>query len=381
MLKVLLIVGKNIESGGVEAYLLNTLSQINRNDIQIEVLVPGMIISEKITERLRSLGCSFQVLNITQTGIKENCALIGCIKTVISSKRYDVVHVNTTNLRVEAICLILARRENVKVRIAHSHGTLLKASIVKETIRNVFRKIIVNNANEFLACSHAAAEALVGEKNSDKVKIARNGIKVKDYKFNREIRDKIRTLYEWNDRFVIGMIARISPEKNHLFMLCVMKQLVEKENRSLLVVIGTGDASYENQVKEEVGRLGLQANVQFMGEQDNINELLQGIDLHILPSIREALGIVNIEAQAAGLHCICSDRVPKEADITGLVEFISLENGADYWAERILQHDNDYERRDTSETIRKQGYDITSSVQILDKVYHTYVNKLDHSLT
>lgn len=370
MLKALLVVGNNIESGGVEAYLLNVLNHINRKDIEFKILVPGEIVSEGIANKFRELGCSFCVLHISETGLKANKKFIRYIKGILSSEFYDIVHINTANLRIEAICLTSARKNGVVIRLAHSHGTLLKKSFIKETARSLLRRIIVRNASVIMACSTAAAESLVGKKYIDRVKIAKNGIDAEKYRFNKEVRQNIRRKYGWNNRYVVGIIARITPEKNHIFLLEVMRRLVQIDEKSFLVIVGTGDKTYENSVKENIKKFKLEEHIQFLGEIDNVNEILQGIDLCVLPSIREALGIVNIEAQAAGLHCVCSDRVPREVDVTGLVEFISLEKSKEYWADRMSKYNNGYNRTYTTDTIRKHGYDITTSAEIVDKIYH-----------
>ena len=371
MIRILLVEGNNMEAGGVEAYLLNVLTQIKRDNLEIDILVPGRIVSEDTGNRFRSLGCYIQELHIKSGRFEETIGLFSKLKKYLDINKYNIIHVNTANLRVEAICAILAKRKGIKTRIAHSHGTLLPGSAMKELARNLLRSVVVHSATDFLACSLSAAEALVGKKHCPEVEIARNGIKTKDYKFDSQVRRKIREKNGWENRFVIGFIARLSPEKNHLFMLQVVKQLTLNNKRVLLVIIGTGDKKYEQKIRSETEKLNLLGHVQFLGERNDVNELVQGVDFHVLPSIREALGIANIEAQAAGLHCICSDRVPREADVTGLVDFVPLEKGADFWAKCIEQYDNGYERKDTTNMIIGKGYDITCSAKIIDRIYNS----------
>lgn len=374
MIDILLIVSNNIESGGVEAYLMNVLTHINRDDLNIDILVPGEIVSQEIASKFRRIGCNIIEAHLNIGSFKGNFELSKTIGRLLDEKFYDVVHVNTANLRVEVIGLHQAKIHQVSLRIAHSHGTLIEGSFVKETVRNVLRKMIFSSATDFLACSSSAAEALVGKKHSSMIKIVRNGINAVDYKFNIRKRENIRREYGWSDRFVIGFIARISPEKNHLFFLNVLQEIVKQDNTVLLVVVGTGNKEYVNQLRDKVRHLNLENNSQFLGEKSNISELVQGMDIHVLPSKREALGIVNIEAQASGMRCICSDRVPKEADVTGLIDFIPLEADIDFWARKILEYRCGYERMDTTDKIIESGYDITSSSRVLDHIYNSALN-------
>lgn len=367
MIRILLVEGRNMEAGGVEAYLLNVLSNLKRDNFKISILVPGKIVSHVIAERFQSFDCDIYELHIRPN---KSIDFLLKLNRHLTTNKYDIIHVNTANLRVEALCLSMAKRKGIVTRIAHSHGTLFSDSIIKEAARNILRRIIVRSATNTLACSLAAAEALVGKKCSHEVLIAKNGIKAKEYKYDPQKRIKIREQNGWNDRFVIGFIARISPEKNHFFMLQVVKNLVLKNKQVLLAIVGVGDESYEKQVRDQAKRMKLIDNVQFMGERNDVNELVQGMDVHVLPSTREALGIVNIEAQASGLHCVCSDRVPKEADVTGLVDFIPLEKGPDFWAKSIEKYYNGYNRKDTTGMIIAKGYDITYSAKIIAEIYN-----------
>lgn len=371
MVKILLVEGKNMEAGGVETYLLNVLSQIRRNNLVIDVLVPGKIVSETIADRFRSFECRILELHMKQQGsLKETMIFINKLKRYLSKNKYDVIHVNTGNLRVEAVCLALAKQEGVATRIAHSHNVTLPGSTAKEIVRKAFRAVILQCATDFLACSPEAADTLVGEKHCGKVQIAKNGINADDYRFDPCVREKIRKENGWDGRFVVGCIARIALQKNQLFMLQVVKKMALENAKVLLAMVGKGDDEYEQQVKEEVKELDLDGNVQFLGERNDINELVQGMDLHVLPSNWEGLGIVNIEAQASGLRCVCSDRVSREADVTGLVEFIPLEKGPDFWADRLARYNNGYERKDTADMIKEKGYDVNSSAQIIGRIYN-----------
>ena len=95
------------------------------------------------------------------------------------------------------------------------------------------------------------------------------------------------------------------------------------------------------------------------------------MDAFVMPSLFEGLGIALIEAQASGLKCITSANVvSSEADVTDLLERISLDKPATFWANHILQSDYfQYERRNTIEDIKAAGYDITDQVIKLEEFY------------
>ena len=92
------------------------------------------------------------------------------------------------------------------------------------------------------------------------------------------------------------------------------------------------------------------------------------MDLFIFPSLFEGLGIVVVEAQAAGLNCIVSDQIPDEAIITKLVKKVSLSKSPEYWGERAIEKINS-QREDTSKLIKDAGYDIKDTTKWLEKFY------------
>lgn len=115
--------------------------------------------------------------------------------------------------------------------------------------------------------------------------------------------------------------------------------------------------------------MGLKNNVIFTGIRSDIPDLLQAMDVFVFPSNFEGLGIVAVEAQAAGLKCIVSDRIPKEAFVTDLIEEVSLKQTKDIWAAEILKLNNRYERTNTYKEISEAGYDIKSSALWLENFY------------
>ena len=91
--------------------------------------------------------------------------------------------------------------------------------------------------------------------------------------------------------------------------------------------------------------------------------------MFLFPSLYEGLGIVAVEAQASGLHTICSNVIPREVELTDLVDFVSLDKSAEEWADIVLKYNNGYKREDVTEEIVKAGYDIHDTAQQLQEVY------------
>ena len=126
----------------------------------------------------------------------------------------------------------------------------------------------------------------------------------------------------------------------------------------------------ENKIKEQVKKLNLEKKVIFLGTTDKVEDYLQVMDIFPFPTRFEGLGIVAIEAQAAALKVIASDKVPKEAKISDYLEYFSLEKNSKEWAKTILEYRNGYERKNMVKEIEKAGYSIQNSAKELEKIYN-----------
>ena len=124
-----------------------------------------------------------------------------------------------------------------------------------------------------------------------------------------------------------------------------------------------------DKVKKKVIELGLSDSVIFLGSRNDVNNLYSAMDCLILPSRFEGLGIVLIEAQAAGLYCYVSDVIPKEVEITNLVKFISLNESPLTWANEVNKNKRVLQRNNVINELRNSRYDINNEIKILENIY------------
>ena len=126
------------------------------------------------------------------------------------------------------------------------------------------------------------------------------------------------------------------------------------------MLVGQGEG--EEAIRQKVADLGMTENVMFMGVRSDVNKLLQAMDIFVLPSHFEGLGMVLIEAQAAGLPCITSKAVvPDVVNITGNVDFVSLDDGAAIWTETVNNDlKKNIDRTEGTKLLTEAGYDIST---------------------
>lgn len=121
-------------------------------------------------------------------------------------------------------------------------------------------------------------------------------------------------------------------------------------------------------MEEKCRQLGIDGSVRFMGNRKDAERFYQAMDFFLLPSFFEGLPGVLVEAQAAGLRCLVSDTVTKEAKATDLVTYLSIEEPPARWAEEIIRQ-ADYARRDTAQELREAGFDVRTQAQGYRRFY------------
>ena len=131
-------------------------------------------------------------------------------------------------------------------------------------------------------------------------------------------------------------------------------------------------------MREKSDALGVLPSVVFTGVRSDVPALLSAFDVLALPSFYEGMPNVVIEAQAAGLTCVVSDTVTRQADVTGLVEFLPIDN-AEAWA-KALESAAGVERPDARKSMAAAGYDVSSEAKkFVGLVYGTAVMKSELS--
>ncbi len=165
---------------------------------------------------------------------------------------------------------------------------------------------------------------------------------------------------------MVGHVGRFCFQKNHEFLIDIFAEVFKRRKDAVLLLVGDGPLM--ESAREKARRMGLVGAVRFLGVRDDVDRLYQAMDVFVLPSRYEGLGIVNIEAQVAGLPCVVSDRVPEEARVTENLQFLPLNDGVKAWAERMLG----IEKRDRRTAVYRsqfEKFDIAAQETILSVFY------------
>lgn len=346
--------------GGIEAYLINQYRHFDKEKFQCDFIKQGnkkMAHQEEILE-----GGSF-IYTICERRKKPFKSLLDSIRLMYCiAGKYDVFVMNFGGIPNCGMMLFLAYLARIPRRIVHAHGSALevKRNFLKRCIDKLDYFFVERFATDYWACSVSAGKFMF--KNAD-IKVIKNGIDADKFKFNALTRKLERNrLNIIDDCMVIGSIGRITPIKNYLFLIDVFNELHRIYTNSKLVIVGNfaseENLKYVKDLMMHIEYYGLSDDIVLHPYTENIANLYQAFDVFVMTSIKEGLSLVSIEAQAAGLPCLLSTGIPKEAIIiSNNVKQLSVTESPKFWAEGILELYYKVQRYDTSNLVKKAGFD------------------------
>lgn len=196
----------------------------------------------------------------------------------------------------------------------------------------------------------------------------KNAIDSQQFIANENTRREVKQELGLENKFVVGHVGRLHPQKNHDFLIEVFAEIKKKKPDAELILVGTGPL--EEKVRSKVADMGLIENVQFLGNRKDMNRIYQAMDIFVFPSLFEGLGIVAIEAQAAGVPIVCSEGLPPETDITPIYRKLMLSDGAEKWAEAAIEMaQSSKAHTNMQKYIIDAGFDMSATAKNMEKYY------------
>lgn len=349
------------DHGGIESRLLDWYKEIDREKYQFDLIKTTVSHENKLIDEFRELGG--KVYTIPKFSPKNYNKFKSKISEIFSNNNYNVVHCHSPS--TGNFILKIAKKYRVPIRIMHARTNQFDKSTSFLLYRKYLKRKTLKNSNVYLACSKSAGEWMFGKTN--KFEVIKNGIYVNHFKYNLEKRIQIRKQLKLGNAIVIGYVSRLSPSKNHLLLLDIVKDMrVRGKNIKLLII---GDGPYKGEIIKKIKYLEIEENVMLLGQVNNVNDYYQAMDFFIFPSEYEGFGTVAIESQASGLKTLVSDRVPTDVDLTKLVERVSLSAELSEWIDAI-ESNYPYLRYDTSQEVIDAGFDVKESVRKLESIYN-----------
>lgn len=351
---------QRMEAAGVQVLLMNIYRNIDRTKVQFDFLVHY---TEKqfYDEEIEMLGGHIYRLSVREDyNLIKYCADLNTFFN--EHTEYKIVHGHMHFLG--AIYLYIASKHGVPVRIAHSHTNNVQKD-AKKLIKAIMNNLYGKYATNLFACSSEAGKYMFGE---SQFRVINNAIEIGKFEFKQENRIRLRKELNIDDKFVIGCVGRFEIQKNQKFSLKIFEEILKINPASVLLFIGSG--SMEKEIKYIAYKKNIESSVIFLGNRSDVAELYHAMDVFLFPSIFEGLGIVGVEAQAAGTPIVCTDTLPREINISPLIYRISLNESPEKWAKKVEEAANNVmAHTDMKKFIVDANYDISLLAKEMQDFY------------
>ena len=365
MIKVLYVNGGVLDMGGISSYMMNFYRHFDKNTIHIDFLTQGMGKNLYIEELNKEGSIVYQIPNKSKNLIKN---VQGMYK-IIKKGEYDIVHAHAD--AGNGLILYLSKLAGVKIRISHSHSTnFYTQSKIKQFLNTIQKKSIVRNATHFWRCSKEACEWLYPS-NRDYL-IVNNAIDLTKFKFDLGKRESIRReLGLCTKSIALCQIGHFNYIKNQEYSIKVVEKILTIKKESLdikLFFIGDGEEREKIEIlaKKSIAK----ENIIFLGKREDVFNIIQGMDVLLLPSKFEGFPVTIVESQAAGLFSLVSEKVTKECCFDNhLVKILSIDiDSVDEWAHECICIPA-FKREEGESLVRRAGFDIEIEASKLQRRY------------
>ena len=352
-MKRLLCIVSSMDTGGAETFLMKMYRQMDRTQYQMDFIA---VTSKEghYDKEIRNMGG--KIYNVSLHS-KHPIKAYTEIKKIVNQGKYKYV-LKLLGSPVGVVDLLAAKAGGATQLCARSCIGAFHESRLKKAINIPLRKILCNISTVKFAPSDLAARYTFGDRayENNEVIMLHNALDLDVFRYSEEKRRAVRREFGLEGAFVVGHVGRFTSQKNHKFLLDIFRSVLSSNSKLLLV--GTGPLQQE--IKEKCVENNIANEVIFAGVRDDIPALLSAFDVFVLPSLYEGMPNTCIEAQASGLRCYISDTITRQADITGNVEYLPIDN-VDIWTQCILTRSK-IDRVSVNDRLKGTDYDIKKEI-------------------
>lgn len=378
----------SLAMGGAETWLMALLKYFREAEddlpvrVKLDVLLTG---GEKarFDDEAEALGARLFYLRFTRQNLLQ---FITQFRRILSDGHYDAIHDHQDY--AAGFRFLMGLGCLPPVRVAHVHNTSIQiagynASLLRRLTFAKAKKHLARSATHVTSTSERMLREfgfLHPHFNAINRSVVHCGFDTSDFRGdNRMLHSQLAEEFGWtNEAKIILFVGRLDDpagpdlhRKRPDFALEVARDCIAKDSRVRMIMAGSGDR-VRRELEGQVERWGLRDKIRLTGIYPDVTRLMLGSDLFLFPALEEGLGMVVVEAQAAGLRVLTSTGVPEESMvIPEIVEFKTLEDGVASWANetlRLLSLDRP-DARACNLAVRKSAFSIENSARKLLEIY------------
>jgi len=330
---------ENLDKGAVENWLVNVFIESRKTRPEWEWTFYCILGKEgRLDEKVKEAGG--KIIH-SPYWINQKYHFLKHLRHTLKTGQYDVIHSHHDYL--SGFYLLASANLAFKKRILHIHNTDKALPVGSATLQKrllpLFRKLAIHFSDLIVGISNDTLKEFVQDTRFRKKKttVLYYGIDLSSFA-NKINSDTLRK--EWGipgNAKVLLYVGRMTPLKNPVFVVDILKELVKLRQDAYVVFVGKGEK--EEEVIQRYTEANLANKVYMAGWRNDIATVMKAADVFVFPRVeypKEGLGLVVVEAQAAGLPVVISRGIVEDAiEIKEMAHFVSLNNNADTWARTI----------------------------------------------
>ncbi|MFC1674787.1 glycosyltransferase family 4 protein [Candidatus Omnitrophota bacterium] len=221
--------------------------------------------------------------------------LFSFFRLLCAVRKYDIDIIHSHSRTTQVVGALLAGFSQA-AHISTCHGFFKK---------RLSRRICSCWGRRVIAISKEVKKHLIDDfgVKEEIIRVIHNGIDTDRFARGRE--SGLKKKFGLKDGPVVGIIARLSDVKGQVYLVEAMQEVVSQIPEAQLVIAGSG--RMEKELKDLTARLDLRKSVYFIPTVADTRELLSVMDVFVMPSLKEGLGLALMEAMACGLPVVGSN--------------------------------------------------------------------------
>jgi glycosyltransferase involved in cell wall biosynthesis len=229
------------------------------------------------------------------------------LRDMLVNKKIDLLHAHVWNPASCRYAYLAANRAKVPMIITEHDPFALNS------IKKLYKKIALKKVARIVTISKANKRLLAElyPQYKDRLRMVHNGIdnvwwqsQLMGFRHDDKRRVKTEIFHANEDSLIVTCVAELHQRKGIDVLLKAIPSVTEKYPNLKFVFVGGGP---DKKIFIDLAhKLKLDSHVVFLGQRSNIARLLASSDIFVLPSRREAFGLVNLESMLCGLPVIAS---------------------------------------------------------------------------
>ena len=290
--------------GGAERHMTLLAKTLDPEKYKVTIVISAYKELNKWHEELKNAGINVIRLKVFH---KHDPNHLFILKKLLATEKPDILHLHIWNPASCRYAFFAANPKITKIVATEHDPFALKG------IKKIFKNKCLKLTNHVITVSNANKDFMIKEYPTikDRISVIHNGIDLQKFekeilRFSSQDKQKIRTLFNADSgSFVILTVAALHPRKGLKYLIQAFHDILPYIPESKLIIVGEGPqkTDLENLIK----KLDIVNKVMLLCTRNDIPKILKSSDLFILPSLKEAFGLVILEAMAAQIPIIASN--------------------------------------------------------------------------